>query len=327
MRDPYELLGVGRTATQSEIKTAYRKLARTLHPDLNPNDPKAEDRFKEVSAAYELLSDDDKRKRFDRGEIDAEGHERRRAHSGQRRSSGFGGGGFGGAGFGGRTNNNRGQNTWWFEDLLNDEDDSPFAAGRGPGGRQHTSPKRGTDTRYPVTVSFEEAAMGCSRQITLSGGKTVSVKVPPASETGKVLRLKGMGAPGMHGGPDGDALVEITVTPHGVFRREGVDVVADIPVSLTEAVLGAKITVPTVDGKVTVTVPEGSNTGTTLRLRGKGIPKDGKPESGRGDQLCKLKIVLDDPADPKLKSMVSKLHHEGGSSGVIAALRAKLGLD
>lgn len=334
MRDPYDVLGVGRSATQSEIKSAYRKLARTLHPDLNPDNPKAEERFKEASAAYELLSDETKRRRFDRGEIDANGNERRRPHpgAGARRpgagagfGGGFGGAGFGG-GFGGRSNSNRGQQEWWFEDLLNDDDASPFAS-RGPGGRHHTAPKRGGDARYTVTVSFEEAAMGGSRQVALNSGKTVSVKIPPATESGKTLRLKGMGAPGMHGGPDGDALVEITVTPHEVFRREGWDVIAEIPVSLSEAVLGGKITVLTIDGKVTMSVPEGSNSGTKLRLRGKGIPKEGNLDNGRGDQFCLLKIVLDDPQDPKLKAMVQKLDHPSAASSALATLRAKLGLD
>lgn len=331
MRDPYLVLGVNRTASQQDIKSAYRKLARTLHPDLNPDDPKAEERFKEASAAYDLLSDETRRRRYDHGEIDADGNERRRTQSSYRRNgSGFGTGGFGAGGFssgfgGGSRSSRSGQQTWWFEDLLNDEDDGIFNnASRGPGGRHNTAPKRGGDVRYKVSVTFEEAAVGASKTLALSSGKTVNVKIPPASESGKVLRLKGMGAPGMHGGTDGDALVEIVVKPHPVFHREGDNVIADVPVSLQEAVLGAKITVPTVDGKVSVTVPPGSNTGTTLRLRGKGLVKgSAKDSQGHGDQLCKLKIVLEDPADPKLKSLVEKMN----SGGAMASLRAKLGFD
>lgn len=329
MRDPYLVLGVSRTASAQEIKTAYRKLARTLHPDLNPDDPQAEERFKEASAAYDLLHDEAKRRRYDQGEIDAQGNERHRAQSSYRRSTGAGGygrGGFGGGGFGARggAGAGRGGQTWWFEDLLNDDDEGVFTgASRGPGGRHNTAPKRGPDTRYTLQISFEDAATGSSQPLTLNNGKTLNLKTPPACEDGKVLRLKGKGGPGMHGGPDGDALVEISIKPHGVFRREGDDVIADIPVSLQEAVLGDKITVPTVDGKVAVTVPPGSNTGTTLRLRGKGLARGGKADGPRGDQLCKLKIVLEDPTDPKLKTLVEKL--SGG--GTMAAIRAKLGLN
>jgi DnaJ-class molecular chaperone len=323
MRDPYLVLGVSRTATAQEIKSAYRKLARTLHPDLNPDDPKAEDRFKEASGAYELLSDESKRRRYDSGEIDADGNERRRTQSSYRRSSAGPGGGFGRTGFGSRgPGAGRSGQTWWFEDLLNDDDDTAFAGGgRGPGGRHNTAPQRGADTRYSLLISFEDAAVGSTQPLTLANGKTLNIKTPPACEGGKVLRLKGKGAPGMHGGADGDGLVEISIKPHAVFRREGDDVIAEIPVSLQEVVLGGKVTVPTVDGKVAITVPAGSNTGTTLRLRGKGLQKDGKADGPRGDQFCKLKIVLEDPSDPKLKNLVEKL--SGG--GAMDTLREKLG--
>lgn len=311
MRDPYEVLGVSRTASQQDIKSAYRKLARTLHPDLNPDDPHAEDKFKQASTAYDLLSDDLKRARYDRGEIDANGQEKRRTAGGR--------GGFGGAHRGGSRQQGAGKR-FSFEDIFGDEDGFAdiFARSRGPGGRQHSAPQRGGDTRYRLHVTFEEAALGASKTVSLSTGKKVNVKVPPGSEDGRALRLKGMGRPGLRGGPDGDALVEVRVKPHAVFTRDGQTVVADIPVSLTEAVEGGKIRVPTVDGAVQVTVPEHSNTGTVLRLRGRGIPGE---DGTRGDQLCKLKIVLDDPADPKLKALVKKLKDTG------ASLRSKLGLD
>jgi DnaJ-class molecular chaperone len=317
MRDPYEVLGVSRGADQQEIKSAYRRLARTLHPDLNPDDPKAEDKFKEASTAYDLLSDEIKRGRYDRGEVDANGQEKRRAQGGGR--SGGHGGFTGGFGFGGRTQGSG--KRFSFEDIFGDDENfaDVFARSQGPGGRQHSAPQRGGDTRYRLSVTFEEAALGATRTVTLATGKKVSVKVPPATEDGRTLRLKGMGRPGLRGGADGDALVEIKVKEHAVFSRgDGLTVVADIPVSLVEAVDGGKIRVPTIDGAVQVTVPEASNTGTVLRLRGKGLPGD---DGTRGDQLCRLKIVLEDPADPKLKALVKKLQDTGVS------LRARLGLD
>lgn len=311
MRDPYAVLGVSKSATKAEIKTAYRKLARTLHPDLNPGDSKAEDRFKEATGAYDLLSDDDKRRRFDTGEIDAEGNERRRTFTGGRPGGGFGGG----AGAAG------GKRGWSFDSVFGEDDifsDIFSGASRGPGGRQHTAPRKGADARYRLQVTFEEAAAGTSRKVTLASGKTVAVKIPPATVDGHTLRLKGMGSPGQNGGPDGDALVEITIKPHAFFRREGNDIIAEIPIGLEEAVLGARITVPTVDGKVQVTVPEGSNSGSTLRLRGKGLPD----ETGKkGDQLVKLRIVLSDPADAKLKAFLQTWSPTG------AGPRTKLGID
>lgn len=328
MRDPYEVLGINRTASAAEIKSAYRKLARALHPDVNPGDSKAEGRFKEVSAAYDLLSDEHKKRRYDRGEIDAEGNERRRTHSAYRRNNsqgggfgaGFGGAGFGGAGFGSAGNRRSGgQNNWWFEDLLNDDDDSPFARGTGPGGRQHTAPRKGADAHYSLQVGLVDIALGGSRQLSLNTGKTVNVKIPSGWEDGKTLRLKGMGGAGMHGGVDGDALVEIHVDPHPLFRREADDLILDLPVTLQEVLLGSKVTVPTIDGKVSVTIPEGSNTGTTLRLRGKGITKN-NGSGDRGDQFCRLKIVLDNPQDPHLVAAVRKMPPDTGS-----ALRSRLG--
>lgn len=296
MRDPYEVLGISRSASAEDIKKTYRKLARSLHPDVNPGDAKAEERFKEVTAAYDLLSDETKRARFDRGEINPDGTERMRNPWGNAR--GGHGGGHGGGQRGG----------FGFDSMFSEDDlfsEMFRSASRGSGGRQHSAPRKGADVHYSLTVTFEEAALGAARTITLTNGKKINVKVPPACEDGKSLRLKGMGSPGQLGGADGDALVEITVAPHPLFRREKQDVIAELPVTLKEAVLGAKVVVPTVDGRVTVTIPEGSNSGTTLRLRGKGIPAAANSESQRGDQLVRLRITLSDPQDAALKAFLT----------------------
>nr|WP_242390556.1 J domain-containing protein [Pararhodospirillum photometricum] len=298
MKDPYTVLGVARTATQDEIKNAYRKLARSMHPDVNPEDPRAEERFKEVSSAYALLGDPARRTRYDKGEIDAQGNER-----------------------GARTHSSRGYNSRWtggarsegfgFESAFGEEDvfsdvfrRSSRGSGASSGAGAGIRPQRGQDAQYRLKVTFEEAALGCTKRITLTNRKTLDVRIPPGWEDGRTLRLKGQGAAGIAGGPAGDALVEIGVREHPVFRREGRNVIADIPVTLREAVLGARITVPTLEGKAVVTVPEDSNTGTLLRLRGKGIPAD---DAVRGDLLVRLSITLPDPSDPRLKAMVRKL--------------------
>lgn len=292
MQDPYTVLGVTRTASAAEIKKAYHALARTLHPDCNPGDAEAEERFKGITAAYDLLSDPQRRARFDRGEINADGTARTGPFHRSGRSA------WGNAGL---------------DEVFSDEDlfsDLFRTSRRGPGSRHHTASHTGEDVRYALSVTFEEAALGGPKRITLASGKSLTVKIPPGCETGVILRLKGMGSPGIGIGAAGDALVEITVLDHLLFRRDGHTVLADIPVSLSQAVLGARITVPTVDGLVQLTVPAGSNTGTQLRLRGKGIARSGHYH-GRGDQICRLMIVLEDPSDPALRSFL-----EGTGSGV-----------
>jgi DnaJ-class molecular chaperone len=302
MKDPYDVLGVPRSASAEDIKGAYRRLARTMHPDVNPNDPRAEDRFKDLNAAHDLLADADTRARFDRGEIDASGQERPfgfRRHAGAQEKKGRTGGGAEDSGF-----------HFHFEDLFKGADsfDDIFARAqsakrRASGGSGKASPRRGGDAQYRLRVSFEDAALGTSRRITLTTGRTLDVRVPPGTESGTTLRLRGQGSPGLHGGEAGDALVEILVRDHPVFRRAGDDIIAEVPVSLREAVLGAKITVPTLTGRVAVTIPEGANTGTTLRLRGKGLPgKDG----ATGDQLVRLRLVLESTKDEKLRAFVRK---------------------
>ena len=295
--DPYKVLGVAKSASQDEIKKAYHKLARKLHPDLNPGDKASEERFKQVSVANDLLSDADKRARFDRGEIDAQGQERA-ARAGNWRSyaeSRGGGGKYSNFGF------DFGTADEIFEELLRRRERGRGKPGAGPGAGGGAEFKaRGQDAQYSLRVDFPEAAAGAAKRITLPNGRTLNVRIPPGTEDGQTLRLKGQGQAGMGTGEAGDALIEIKVDPHPFFVRQGYDVHVEVPVSLPEAVLGGKITVPTIDGKVTVTVPPASNTGTQLRLKGRGIPH-GKE---RGDQLVKLKVILPDRPDPDLESFV-----------------------
>lgn len=283
MKDPYQVLGVGRTAGADEIKKAYRKLARTLHPDLNPGNKQAEEKFKEVSAAYDLLSDQDKRAKFDRGEIDASGAEKAR-YSYRNYAE---------AGKGGKYRD--------FDFGFGAEDIMSEIFGRGGRGGQRMRMK-GADQFYSLKVSFVEAAQGCTKRITLPNGKSLDVRVPPGVVDAQTLRLKGQGAAGAGGGEPGDALIEITVESHPFFVRDGHDIHLDLPVTLPEAVLGGKVTVPTIDGKVTLTIPPGSNTGTTLRLKGKGIAH-GKA-GDKGDQFVKLKVMLPDHPDPDLQKFL-----------------------
>ncbi len=317
MRDPYSTLGVGRGASTAEIKQAYRKLAKQYHPDRNPGRSDIEQRFKEISGAYAILSDPAKRGRFDRGEIDANGSERPRysyrggfARSSARRDNPFASTGFspedlfadlfgsqagrrgGAAGSAGaRTGTGPGAGT------------RPRAGAAGAASAA-AGPARGGDISYSVTVSFLEAARGTKRRISLSTGKSIDVAIPAGTEDQQKLRLRGQGQAGTGGGETGDAIVEVHVEPHPHFTRSDTDIHIDVPVTLPEAVLGGVIRVPTLDGTVSVKVPRGANTGTTLRLRGKGID-DGK-RGAAGDQYVKLKVVLPDPPDPELTEFVEQ---------------------
>ena len=271
MKDPYETLGVQRTADEAAIRAAYRKLAKKHHPDVNPGKPDAATRFGEISSAYDLLSDKDKRARFDRGEIDAEGHEVHQQRQyyrdapGQERYETAGGG-------------------------FSQEDLEAFLAQAfGRSGQRSDwgatgQRMRGRDMQYTLTVSFVDAATGTTRRLELPDGKTLDVRIPPGTEDGHVLRLRGQGGPGFNGAPAGDALIEIAVAPDPRFHRDGDDIVTDVPVSLKEAVLGTSLEVPTIHGPVRVSVPPGSGTGTRLRLRGKGIR--------HGHQFVQLNVVV-----------------------------------
>lgn len=290
--DPYAALGVSRGASADEIRKSYRALAKELHPDVRPGDKAAEERFKRATAAFNLLGDPALKARYDKGEIDADGNERVSAY----RSQGTRSGAYSNAGAapGAAGGGPGGESVFDFGDIFADLFGSGGAAGRQGFGRM-----RGRDLRFSLDVDFLDAVNGGRRRVQLSEGRALDVAIPAGVETGQVLRLKSQGGPGIQGGPPGDALVELTVKPHPIFRRDGDTILLDLPISLTEAVEGARIPAPTASGSVTLTIPPGANTGMVLRLKGKGV-------GGVGDQLVKLQIVLPDPNDDELKRFVKK---------------------
>jgi DnaJ-class molecular chaperone len=294
--DPYLLLGVPKGASQDDISKAFRKLAKELHPDLHPNDATAADRFKKVSAAYELLGDTEKRARFDRGEIDGSGEPRRGYNP-------FGGGG--GPFPGGRTGRPGPGDDMGFGDIFSDL----FGAGRAR--TQTRATVRGQDVRYTLDVEFLEAVTGAKKRVSLPEGGVLDLAVPEGVEDGQVLRLKGKGRPGPRGAADaGDALVEIKIRPHRDFKRTGDDIVLDLAVSIDEAVLGAKIEVPTASGRVALNVPKGTSSGTVFRLRGKGVRN--MKTGTQGDQLVTVRIVLPDTIDEQLSYFMSEWRQKHG---------------
>jgi len=281
LEDPYTTLGVPRDASADDIRRAYRKLAKQHHPDLNPGNAAAEERFKGVSAANELLSDPDKRARFDRGEIDAAGQERAPEPSYRHYADAGSGRRYAGAG--------PEAGDWSAEDL-GDIFGTIFEQERRAGA---AAPRRGRDAHYTLTTDFLDAVNGATRRLTLPDGGTLYVKIPPGSREGQMLRLRGKGSPGRNGGPDGDALIEIHVTPHRFFERDGQDIRMELPVGLAEAVLGGPVEVPTPGGPVRMRVPPHSDTGTELRLRGRGVPAHGGEAAG--DLYARLRVVLGTP--------------------------------
>jgi DnaJ-class molecular chaperone len=289
--DPYEILGVPRTASADDIRKAYRGLAKRWHPDTNPDKPEAESRFKAISAAYALLSEPDQRARFDRGEIDASGAERAPPPP-------PGGGGWrdwADAPGGARYRSSGGGFEGHFDE--SELEDFLSRAFGGAAGRAARGPARGADLRFSLQVPFLDAARGATRQITLPDGRSLRVEIPKGAETGTVLRLSGQGMPGRgEGAPPGDALVVLEVQPHRFFRREGDNILLDLPVTLKEAVLGARVEVPTVDGPVSLTIPPRSGEGTRLRLRGRGI--------NGGHQYVVLKPILPGEPEPELEAFL-----------------------
>ena len=285
MKDPYEILGIARTASLEDIRKAYRRLAKKLHPDLNPGNKRSEEHFKEVAGAYDLLSDPDKRQRFDNGEIDASGSERPR----QQYYKDYAAEAAAGHPY---------ENRSGFADFA--EADDIFAELLRRQARESRR-ARGADLHYRLSIEFLDAVNGTTRRLTLPDGGSLDVTIPHGIQEGQVLRLRGKGAPSIGEGEAGDALVEISVNPHRVFVRHGDDIHIDLPVTLAEAVLGARIEAPTPTGSVILTVPKGSNTGTVLRLKGKGVPRRG----GHGDELVKLKVMLPSEPNPELETFLT----------------------
>lgn len=285
--DPYAALGLKKDATADEIRKAYRKIARTSHPDLNPDDPVAEAKFKQASAAHDLLKDPEKRARFDRGEIDATGAERPQPQQRYYRDfaddpgNPYRGGGARFEDFGDAAD--------IFAEMLRGRRAADASAGFAA---------RGDDLRYGLAVPFLDAARGGEARVTLADGNPVEVRIPEGADEGTTLRLRGKGEPGLGGGPPGDALITLSVLPHPVFRREGDDILLTLPITLDEAVLGGKVEVPTIDGTVSLTIPKGVSSGRTLRLRGRGVRQKGG--TGKGDQMVELKIVMPPQVDPAL---------------------------
>ncbi|MEX2618303.1 MAG: J domain-containing protein [Alphaproteobacteria bacterium] len=291
MRDPYEILGVSPTASDAELKSAYRKLAKELHPDVNPGDTIVEQRFKEVSSAYRMLSDRETRANYDRGEINADGS--------PRMSSMFRGGARAGS-----------------APDLDDLVANMF------GRRRQRQPVKGQGATYSITVPFLEAALGGTRRIRLHDGKHLEVNIPAATKDGDSLRLKGQGMPSPNGGPNGDAFVELQVSRHPFFVRDGLDIRVDVPITLAEAVLGAKIKIPTIHGPVSVTIPPGTNTGKALRLKGKGIVIEKGGDRECGSEYVQLKVVLPDEPDSRLQDFAREWARTGDYD-----VRRKAGLE
>jgi DnaJ-class molecular chaperone len=307
MRDPYEVLGVSKSASAAEIKSAFRRQAKKLHPDANKHDPRAAGRFAELNTAYEILGEEKKRKAFDRGEIDAEGKPRFQGFEGFTRGRGQGGfnsedafetfswgrdgfqhtrgrGGFGGFGA--------------FEDILKEAFGGASRSGRPAGFEREDFARPGQDISAALTITLAEAATGAHKRVKLPTGREVEVKIPPGLNDGRTIRLKGQGLAGA--GRAGDLLIAVSVAPHPLFARAGADLRLDIPITLYEAVLGVKVRVPTLDGAVELAIPAGTSSGRTFRLKGKGFPA----KEGKGDLLATVRIMLPEGGDAELEELM-----------------------
>jgi DnaJ-class molecular chaperone len=297
-RDPYEVLGVPRGAGADDIRKAFRKLAKKHHPDANPGDKASEERFKQVSGAFDLLGDPAKRRRFDAGEIDADGREVFR---------GFGGPGQGGPSGGGAG----GFDASDFSDILGEmfgrrggRGGPRGGGGAGPGAGPGFA-ARGPDVRARLEIDLEEAILGGKKRISFQDGRTLDVTIPPGAADGQTLRLRGHGEPGRGG--KGDALIELSIRPHPVFRKENEQLVMDLPVSIPDAVLGGRVQAPTPDGPVSLTVPRGATSGQSLRLKGKGLADS---RGVRGDLLARIQVMLPEGPDPQLEAFAARWREE-----------------
>jgi DnaJ-class molecular chaperone len=326
MRDPYDVLGVQKNASPASIKSAFRKLAKKLHPDANKNDQKSAAKFAELNAAYEIVGDEDKRKAFDRGEIDAEGKPRFQGFPGGGRGPWGQPGGQAGGHAGGAQDGHFESFTWGpgsfqrhsggprggfggggFDDILKEMFGGAAGAGPRSGRRTQFEPgdfgggAAGQDVSGTVTITLEEVATGTTRRVHLPSGKEIEAKVPAGLSDGQTIRLKGQGLPGP-GGSAGDALITVNIAPHDTFERDGANLRLELPVTLYEAVLGGRVRVPTLDGAVELSIPRGTSSGRTMRVKGKGLPS----KDGAGDLYATVRIVLPDEPDPELEALMKK---------------------
>lgn len=305
MKNLYDILGVSKSSTDEQIKSAYRKLARKYHPDLNKDDKNAADKFKEVSAAYEVLGDKEKRKKYDAGEIDADG-----------KPTGFGAGFNGSNPFSGSqyetytsSENPFGAQGFDFSSIFGDDIMSAFSSGARKRSRTNSNynpfsggAQKGQDISYTLDVDFLDVAKGAEKKVNI-GSKIVNVKIPAGFENGQTLRLKGMGNPSPNGGENGDVLITVHILDHPYFKKEGLNILLELPISFKEAVLGAKITVPTLTGKVKITIPPYASSGEKLRLKGKGIAT----KTAAGDEIITLKIMAPREKNKILEQVLSEM--------------------
>jgi DnaJ-class molecular chaperone len=300
-QDPYQELGVSRSASADEIRKAFRKLAKQHHPDTNQGDKESEERFKRVSAAFDILGDAEKKKKFDAGEIDADGRESARGFAGGHGPWGASPGG--GFGYSSRRSGGGPYGAESFEGVdLGDILGEMFGGGRNAGGGGRGGgfggfSQRGADVRAKLDIDLEESIRGGKKRISFTDGRTIDVTIPKGAQEGQTLRLKGQGQAGRAG--PGDAFIELSILPHPIFRREGEVLVMDVPVTVYDAVLGGKVEAPTPDGPVTLTVPRGANTGSRLRLKGRGLADS---QGRRGDLFARLVVTLPDPPDAELEA-------------------------